>query len=115
MNELESDVWLSQKGENKGTFVACFKPLLTMKCMELFQICTFVYAFTCQFSSKTFLESGFFAPKRIKNYLWSTLRDEKLKHLALMHVESSVLRALKFSSVMVLVQFVERIMRKMYS
>jgi len=22
MNELESDVWLSQKGENKGTFVA---------------------------------------------------------------------------------------------
>jgi len=55
MNELESDVLLSQKGENiRGPLLhwECFKPLLTMKCMALFQIvyiCLRIY----HFSSKT--------------------------------------------------------------
>jgi len=44
----------------------------------------------------------FSALKHIKNYLWSTLKAVKLKHLALMHVESPVLRTLKFSSVSIL-------------
>jgi len=60
-----------------------------MKCMELFQICTSVYAFYLSILVKNFSGRGFFAQKRIKNYLWSTLKDEKLKHLALglMHVD----------------------------
>ena len=35
---------------------------------------------------------SFFALKCIKNYLKSTLIDEKLNHLALMHIESSVIK-----------------------
>jgi len=59
-------------------------------------------------------ERSFSAPKRIKNYLWSTLKDEKLKHLVLMHVESSVLQTLNFRSVCGLDQFVERLTREMF-
>ena len=59
-------------------------------------------------------ERSFAAMKRIQNYLWSTLKDEKLKHLALMHVQSSMLQTLNFSSVCGLDQFVERLTREMF-
>ena len=52
-------------------------------------------------------ERSFSVLKRIKNYRRSTLKDEKLNHLALMHVESSVLRKLIFNNV--LDQFVNRL------
>ena len=57
-------------------------------------------------------ERSFSALKRIKNYLRSTLKDEKLNHVALMHVESSVLRKLTFNDV--LDHFVERLTRKTF-
>ena len=57
-------------------------------------------------------ERSFSALKRIKNYLRSTLKDEKLNHLALMHVESSVLQKLNFNNV--LDQFVDRLTRKIF-
>ena len=57
-------------------------------------------------------ERSFSALKCMKNYLRSTLKDEKLNHLALMHVESSVLRKLNFNDV--LDQFVDRLMRKTF-
>ena len=50
------------------------------------------------------------ALKRIKSYLRSTVKDEKLNHLALMQIESSVLRKLNFNNV--LDQFVERLTEK---
>ena len=55
---------------------------------------------------------SFCALKRIKNYLRSTLKDEKLNHLALMHVESAVLWKLNFNNV--LDQFVDKLMRKIF-
>ena len=58
-------------------------------------------------------EKSFSAMKRIKNYLRSTLKDEKLNHLVFMHVESSVLQKLNFNNV--LDQFVERLMRNFLS
>src|SRR6218665_2032059 len=90
-----------------------------MKCMDLFQTCR-AYVYICLRIYLSLLvkncsgERSLSALKRIRNFLWSTLKDEKLKHLALMHVESSVLRALKFSSVMVLDQFLERLTREMF-
>ena len=62
MNEPESDMQQSEKVENKGTIIPLrmLKPLLTMKCKVLFQICRFVYTFTCHFSSKTVRERGLF-------------------------------------------------------
>ena len=49
MNELESDVRLSQKGENKRTFVALrMQTIVNNKMHGTFN--TFVYAFTCHFS-----------------------------------------------------------------
>ena len=57
-------------------------------------------------------ERSFSALKRIKNYLRYTLKDEKLNHLALMHVESSGLWKLNFNNV--LDQFVDRLTRKIF-
>ena len=61
MNEPEYDMQQSEKGENIGTFIALrMLQTIVMKCQLLFQICTFVYAFTCHFSSQTVLERGNF-------------------------------------------------------
>ena len=57
-------------------------------------------------------ERSFSALKRIKNYLPSTLKEEKLNHLALMHVESSVLQKLSFNNV--LDRFGEKLKKKMF-
>ena len=57
-------------------------------------------------------ERSFSALKRVKNYLRSTLSDQKLNHLALMHIESSVLRNLKLNDI--LDNFVNRLSRKMF-
>ena len=59
-----------------------------------------------------FLGRSFSALKRVKNYLRSTLKDEKLNHLALMHTESSVLQKVNVNNV--LYQFVDRLARKMF-
>src|SRR6218665_3778080 len=104
MNELESDVWLSKKGGNKGTFAA-LRMLQTIVNNEMhgsfpnMYICLRIYL---SLLVKNCSREHSSALKRIKNYLWSTLKDEKLKHLGLMHVESSVLQTLNFSSVSVL-------------
>ena len=115
MNEPESDVSLSQKGENKGTFIT-LKMLQTIVNNEMQD--TFPNMYICLRIYLSLLvtncsgERSFSALKRIKNYLRSTLKDEKLNHLALMHVESSVLRELDLNNV--LDQFVERLTRKMF-
>src|SRR6218665_2449252 len=84
----------------------CFKPLLTMKCMALFQTCTFVYAFTLSLFIKNCSgDWSFSALKRLKNYLWSTLKDDHIL---------AVLRALNYSSVSVLDQFLERLTREVF-
>ena len=95
MNEPESDVWLSKKGENKGTFIALkiLQSIVNNEMQDKFPnmyICLRIYLslLVTNWSGKR----PFSARKRIKNYLRSTLKDEKLNHLALMHVESSVLR-----------------------
>ena len=59
MNEPESDMQQSEKGENKGTFIALrMLQTIVMKCKVHFQTSTFVYAFTCHFSPQTVLERG---------------------------------------------------------
>jgi hypothetical protein len=114
MND-EPDVWLSQKGENNGTFIA-LRMLQTIVDNEMQD--TFPNMYICLRIYLSLLvtncsgERSFSALKRIKNYLRSTLKDEKLNHLALMHVESSVFRKLNFNNV--LDQFVDRLTRKMF-
>ena len=75
-----------------------------MKCLELFQ--TSLLVTNCSG------ERSFSALKRIKDYPRSTLKDDKLNHLALIDVESSVLHKLQFNNVQD--QFVERLTRKMF-
>jgi len=50
-------------------------------------------------------ERSFSALKRLKNYLWSTLKDDHIL---------AVLRTLNFSSVSVLDQFLERLTREVF-
>ena len=95
INEPESDVWLSKKGENKGTFIALrmLQSIVDNEMRDTFPnmyICLRIYLPLLVTNCSG--ERSFSALKRIKNYLRSTLKDEKLNHLALMHVESSVLR-----------------------
>ena len=115
MNEPESDMQQSEKGENKGTYIALrmLQTIVNMKCKVLFQTCTFALRIYLSLRVTNYSgERPFSALKRIKNYLRSTLKDEKLNHLALMHVESSVLRKLNFNDV--LDQFVDRLTRKIF-
>ena len=63
MNELESDMWQSEKGENKGTFIG-LRMLQTIVNNEMQSTFPFVYTFTCHFSSQTVLERYFSALKR---------------------------------------------------
>ena len=67
INEPKSDVWLNQKGENKGIFIALrmLQPLLTMICRILFLTCIFVYTFTCHFLSQTVQERGLFLLRKV--------------------------------------------------
>ncbi|XP_013791046.1 uncharacterized protein LOC106474896, partial [Limulus polyphemus] len=44
-------------------------------------------------------ERSFSALKRLKTYLHSTMNDEKLSHLALMHIESDMLRSVDLHAV----------------
>ena len=80
----------SEKEENKGTIIA-LKMLQTFVNSEMQS--TFPNMYICLRIYLSLLvtncsgESSFSALKRIKNYLRSTLKDEKLNHLALMHVE----------------------------
>ena len=121
MNEPESDVWLSQKSEIceskacKGTSIALrmFQAIVNNEMQDTFPnvyICLRIYLSLLVTNCSG--ERSFSALKRIKNYLRSTLKDEKLNHLALMHVESSVLRKLNFNNV--LDDFVERVTRKIF-
>ena len=99
MNEPESDMRLSEKEENKGTFIA-LRMLQTIVNNEMQSTFANTYICLCIYLSLLVTncsgERSFSALKRIKKYLQSTLKDEKLNHLALMHVESSVLWKLKF-------------------
>lgn len=58
-------------------------------------------------------ERSFSALKRVKNYLRSTLGDDKWNSLTLMHAEASVLRKTDFS--FVLDEFVDQITRKVFN
>ena len=111
----EPDVWLSQKGANKETFIAVrmLQTIVNNKMQDTFpnmNICLRIYLSLLVTNCSG--EWSFSALKRIKNYLRSTLKDEKLNHLALVHVESSVLQKLNFDNV--LDQFVERLTRKLF-
>ena len=94
MNEPESDMRQSEKGENKGTFIA-LRMLQTIVNNEIqstfpnMYICLHILSLLVTNCSR---ERSFSALKCVKNYLRSTLKDEKLNHLALMHVKSSVLQ-----------------------
>ena len=89
MNEPESAMLQSEKGENKGTFIA-LRMLQTIVNNEMqstfpnMYICLRIYLslLVTNYSGKR----SFSALKRIKIYLRSILKDEKLNHLALMHV-----------------------------
>ena len=80
----------SEKEENKGTIIA-LKMLQTIANNEMqstfpnMYICLRIYLLLHVTNCSG--ERSFSALKRIKNYLRSTLKDEKLNHLALMHVE----------------------------
>ena len=107
-------MWLSQKGENKGTFIALrmLQAILSNEMQDTFPnryICLFIYLPLLVTNCSG--ERSCSALKRIKNYLRSTLKDAKLNHSALMHIESSVLRKINCNNV--LDQFVERLTRKM--
>ena len=100
MNEPESDEWPSQKGENnKGTFIALgmLQAILNNEMQDNFpntHICLRIYLaiLVTNCSGERFLS----ALKRTKNYLRSTLKDEKLDRLASVHVKSSAFRKLMF-------------------
>ena len=85
MNEPESDMRQSEKRENKGTFIA-LRMLQTIVKNEMQS--TFPNKYICLPIYLSLLitncsgERSFSALKRIKNYLQSTLKDEKLNHLA---------------------------------
>ena len=101
MNERESDMRQSEREKiTEGPLLhwECSKPLLRIYLSLLITNCSG--------------ERSFSALKRIKNYLLSTLKDEMLNHLASMHVESSVLRKLKFNNI--LDRFVDRLTRKIF-
>ena len=83
-----------------------------MKCQVLFQTAICLRIYLTLLVTNCSGERSFYALKRIKNYLRYTLKDEKLNHLALMHVESSVLQKLNFNNV--LDQFVDRLTRKIF-
>ena len=95
MKEPESDMLLSKKVENKGAFITwrMLQSIVNNEMQDTFPniyICLRIYLSLLVTNCSG--ERSFSALKRIKNYLRSTLKDEKLNHLALMHVESSVLR-----------------------
>ena len=99
----------------QGTFIALrmLQAIINNEMQDTFPnmyICLRIYL--SLFVTNCSGERSFSALKRIKNYLRSNLKDEKLNHLALMHIESTVLRKLNFNNV--LDQFVERLMRKMF-
>ena len=80
----------SEKGENKGTIIALgmLKTIANNEMQSTFpnmNICLHIYLLLHVTNCSG--ERFFSARKRIKNYLRSTLKDEKLNHLALMHVE----------------------------
>ena len=115
LNEPESYMRQGEKGENKGTFIA-LRMLQTIVNNEMqstfpnMYICLRIYL--SLHITNCSGERSFSALKCIKIYLRSILKDKKLNHLALMHVESSVLRKLNFKDV--LDQFVDRLMRKIF-
>ena len=109
-------VYLSKKGENKGTFIALkmLQAILNNEMQDTFPnmyICLRIYLslLVTNCSGERYSSDL----KRIKNYLRSTLKDEKLDHLALMVVESSVLRKLNLNNV--LDKFLDRLTKKSLS
>ena len=77
----EPDVCLSQKGENKGTLIA-LRMLQTIINYEIQDTFPNMYIFLCIYLSllvtNRSAERSFSALKRVKNYLQSTLKDEKI-------------------------------------
>ena len=86
MNEPESDMRRSEKGENKGRTFIALRMLQTIVNNEMqstfpnMYICLHIYLSLVITNCPG--ERSFSALKRIKNYLQSTLKDEKLNHLA---------------------------------
>ena len=84
LNEPESNMRQSEKGENKRTFIA-LRMLQTIANNEMqrtfpnMYICLRIYLLLLITNCSG--ERSFSALKRIKNYLRSTLKDEKLNHL----------------------------------
>ncbi|XP_030749955.1 uncharacterized protein LOC115877780 [Sitophilus oryzae] len=55
--------------------------------------------FTCTFITNCSAERSFSALKRIKTYLRSTMETERLNHLAVLHIESDLLKTINYDEV----------------
>lgn len=55
--------------------------------------------FTCTFITNCSAERSFSALKRIKTYLRSTMKTKRLNHLAVLHIESDLLKTINYDEV----------------